>query len=78
MMRAIDFDLFKWVVSGLLSLIAALLVVMVTLFRTDLQNVENKLDAAITRQQDYHTELIRGIATLTGRVDQLSEELRRR
>ncbi len=78
MTRAVDWDIFKWVVSGLLSLIAALLVVMVTLFRTDLQNVENKLDAAITRQQEYHTELIRGISTLTGRVDQLSEELRRR
>ncbi len=74
----VNWDLFKWVVSGLLGTIVALLSGLILTFQSEITNLDTKVDRAIIAGHANNIELVKAIAILTGKVDILADELRRK
>jgi hypothetical protein len=69
----ISWDSFKWVVSGLLGILAVLIGGLFAIFRSDLSDVRLKLDAISTEMHQHHVELVKSVSAIGGKLDQLSQ-----
>jgi hypothetical protein len=74
----ISWDSFKWVVSGLLGVLAVLIGGLFAIFRSDLSDVRLKLDGIRTEMHQNHVDLVKSVSAMGGKIDQMSEDLRRR
>jgi len=74
----VSWDSFKWVVSSLLGVLVVLLTAIFTIFRSDLGDVRLKLDGLTTEMNRNHVELVKTISAIGGKLDQLSQDIRRR
>ena len=73
----ISWDSFKWVVSGLLGVLAVLTGGLFAIFRSDLSDVRLKLDGIRTEMHQNHVELVKTVSAMGGKLDQLSQDMRR-
>jgi hypothetical protein len=73
----ISWDSFKWVVSGLLGVLAVLIGGLFATFRSDLSDVRLKLDGIRTEIHQNHVELVKSVSAMGGKLDQLSQDVRR-
>jgi hypothetical protein len=69
----ISWDSFKWVVSGLLGVLAVLIAGLFAIFRSDLSDVRLKLDGIRTEMHQNHIELVRSVSAMGGKLDQLTQ-----
>jgi hypothetical protein len=76
--HTISWDSFKWVVSGLLGVLAVLIGGLFAIFRSDLSDVRLKLDGIRTEMHQHHVELAKSVAAMGGKLDQLSQDMRQR
>jgi hypothetical protein len=74
----VSWDSFKWVVGGLLSVLVLLVGGIGAMFRSDLGDVRLKLDGVTTEMHQNHVELVKTISAIGGKLDQLSQDIRRR
>jgi hypothetical protein len=73
----ISWDSFKWIVSGLLGVLAVLIGGLFAIFRSDLSEVRLKLDGLRTEMHQNHVELVRSVSAMGGKLDQLTQDSRR-
>lgn len=73
----ISWDSFKWVVSGLLGILVVLIGGLFAMFRSDLNDVRLKLDGLRTEMHQNHVELVKSVSAMGGKLDQLSQDMRR-
>jgi hypothetical protein len=73
----ISWDSFKWVVSGLLGVLAVLIGGLFAIFRSDLSDVRLKLDGIKAEMHQNHVELVRSVSAIGGKLDQLSQDAQR-
>jgi hypothetical protein len=73
----ISWDSFKWVVSGLLGVLAVLIGGLFAIFRSDLSDVRLKLDGIRTEMHQNHVEFVKSVSAMSGKLDQLSQGMRR-
>jgi hypothetical protein len=73
----ISWDSFKWVVSGLLGVLAVLIGGLFAIFRSDLSDVRLKLDGIRTEMHQNHVELVKSVSAMGGKLDQRSQDMRR-
>jgi hypothetical protein len=74
----ISWDSFKWVVSGLLGVLAVLIGGLFAIFRSELSDVRLKLDGIRTEMHQHHVELVKSVSAMGGKLDQLSQDVRQR
>jgi hypothetical protein len=74
---AISWDSFKWVVSGLLGILVVLIGGLFAIFRSDLSDVRLRFDGIRTEMHQNHVELVKSVAAMGGKLDQLSQDVRR-
>lgn len=73
----ISWDSFKWVVSGLLGVLAVLIGGLFAIFRSDLSDVRLKLDGLRTEMHQNHVDLVKSVSAMGGKLDQLTRDVRR-
>jgi len=73
----VSWDSFKWVVSGLLGVLAVLIGGLFAIFRSDLSDVRFKLDGMRSEMHQQHVELVKSVSAMGGKLDQLSQDVRR-
>lgn len=76
-MAQVSWDSFKWVVAGLLSVVTILVGVIFSTMRTDISEIRTKLDAVVTQMHADHVDLVKTISGIGGKLDQLSQDIRR-
>jgi hypothetical protein len=74
----VPWDLFKWVVGGLLGVLVLLVGAILATFRSDLGDVRTKLDGVTTQIHQNHVELIKSVSAIGGKLDQMTQDMRRR
>jgi hypothetical protein len=74
----ISWDSFKWVVSGLLGVLAVLIGGLFAIFRSDLSDVRLKLDDIRTEMHQNHVDIVRSVSAIGAKLDQMSQDIHRR
>jgi hypothetical protein len=74
----VPLDIFKWIVGGLLGVLMVLTGLIYTTLRSDLGDVQTKLDGMTREMHESRVEIVKAISTLTGKFDQFSQDMRRR
>ncbi len=74
----VPWDSFKWVVGSLLGVLVALVGSILVSFRSDLGDVRTKLDGVTTQMHQNHVELVKSVSAIGGKLDQMTQDMRRR
>jgi hypothetical protein len=76
--EVVSWDLFKWVVGALLAALTGMVVTLFLTMRSDIGDIRTKLDMIVRQAHEDHVELVKTISSIGGKLDQLSQDLRRR